>query len=252
MTEFNGISQSSQGNSNQVIAQNSGIAIAKIGQLIQHFHISPQKIRTLDRFWETWSEDTKPAFSPDLVIGGREKDRDRVTSWLRGNPDLLPLQGESQKEVTAFLAAVVQRLEPEERTKVLDRAVVVDCATSWKQMIYSSDPLILIVELGDPEGIRTAVKNGHHVFVPSDRVGSDLKNFLPRIVHSAAEDALQGMGFNRNQAHSYATLARRSLSALRRELKAIQPPAWAKPSMLILGQKWAKIVNFIQAGSMSE
>jgi hypothetical protein len=230
MTEFDRISQSSQGDNNQLIGTMcGGIAIAKVEQLIQHFHISSEKIRTLDRFWEIWSQDTNPPFSPDLVIGGREKDRDRAIEWLRGSPDVLTLQGESQKEVSAFLAAVVQGLEPEERTKVLARAVVVDCATSWQQLIDSPDPLIIVVELGEPEGIRTAVKNGHHVFVPFDRVGSDLQNLLPRIVHSAAAEALQNMGFNRNQAYRYATLARRSLSALRRELKAIQHPAWAKP-----------------------
>jgi hypothetical protein len=229
MTEFNGISQSSQGNNNQIIAQNSGIAIAKVEHLTQHLHISPQKIRTLDRVWEIWSQDTNPPFSPDLVIGGREKERERVISWLRGSPDVLTLQGESQKEVTAFLAAVVQGLEEEERSKVLGRAFVIDCETSWQHLIELHEPLILIVEVGNPEGIRTAVKNGHHVFVPSNRVGSDLQNLLPRIVHSAAAEALQSMGFNRNQAHRYATLARRSLSALRRELKAIQHPAWAKP-----------------------
>jgi hypothetical protein len=234
MTEFDRISQSSQGDNNQIIGTIcGGIAIAKVEQLTQHFHISPQKVRTLDRFWKSWSQDTKPPFSPDLVIGGREKDRDRVISWLRGNPDVLTLQGESQKEVSAFLASVVQGLEPEERTKILDRAVVINCETSWQHLIESTDPLILIIELADPEGLGQAVQDGHHVFVPSNRLSSDRENLLPRIVHDAAEKALQGMGLNRNKSHSYATLARRSLSALRRKLaiaKNIQQPAWAKPN----------------------
>jgi hypothetical protein len=232
MTDPKSISQSSFGAGSQNIALNSGVAIAKVEQLIQYFHISPQKIRTLDRFWKNWSQDTKPPFSPDLVIGGREKDRDRVISWLRGNPEVLPLQGESQKEVSAFLAAVVQGLEPEERANVLDRAVVIDCETSWQHLIEPSDPMILIVELGEPDGIGTAIQNGHHVFVSCDRLSSDRENLLPRIVHDAAEKALQGMGLNRNRSRSYATLARRSLSALRRKLaiaKNIQQPAWAKP-----------------------
>jgi hypothetical protein len=234
MTEFDRISQSSEGNDNLIIGgMSGGMAIAKVEQLTQHFHISPQKIRTLDRFWKNWSQDTKPPFSPDLVIGGREKDRDRVISWLRGSPDVLTLQGESQKEVSAFLVAVVQGLEPEERAKILGRAIVINCETSWQHLIESTDPMILIVELGEREGLGTAIQNGHHVFVPCDRVSSDLENLLPRIVHDAAEKALQGMGLNRNKSHSYATLARRSLSALRRKLaiaKNIQQPAWAKPN----------------------
>ena len=127
----------------------------------------------------------------------------------------------------------MQGLEPEERANVLERALVINCETSWQQLIDSPDPLILIVELGEPEGIGTAIQNGHHVFVPCDRVNSDRENLLSRIVHDAAEKALQGMGLNRKRSHSYATLARRSLSALRRKLaiaKNIQQPAWAKPN----------------------
>lgn len=234
MTKFNSISQLSEGDGSQNIGQMlGGVAIAKVEQLTQHFHVSAKKVSTLDRFWEIWSKDTNPPFSPDLVIGGRDKDRDRAIDWLRGSPDILTLQGESQKEVSAFLAAVVQGLEPEERTKVLDRALVINCETSWQHLIESTDPMILIVELGEPEGIGTAIQNGHHVFVPSNRVSSDRENLLPRILYDAAEKALQGMGLNSNKSRSYATLARRSLSALRRKLaiaKNIQQPAWAKPN----------------------
>jgi hypothetical protein len=233
MTNSMSISQSSSGDGSQNIATNHGVAIAKVEYLTQNIHISPTKVRTLDRFWKSWSQDTKPSFSPDLVIGGREKNRDLVINWLRGNPDVLTFQGESQKEVSAFLAAVVQGLEPEERANILDRAVVINCETSWQHLIESTDPMILIVELREPEGIGTATQNGHHVFVPCDRVSSDRENLLPRIVHDAAEKALQGMGLNRRKSYSYATLARRSLSALRRKLaitKKIQQPAWAKPN----------------------
>ncbi len=231
MTDPKSISQSSFGDESQNIALNSGVAIAKVEHLTQNIHILPTKVRTLDRFWKSWSQDTKPSFSPDLVIGGREKDRDRAIEWLRGNPAVLTLQGESQKEVSAFLAAVVQGLEPEERANVLDRAVVIDCETSWQHLTESTDPMILIVELGEPEGIGTAIQNGHHVFIPCDRLSSDRENLLPRIVHDAAEKALQGMGLNRRKSYSYTTLARRSLSALRRKLaiaRNIQQPAWAK------------------------
>jgi hypothetical protein len=99
MIDPTSISQSSFGEGSQNIALNHGIAIAKVEQLTQHFHVSAKKVSTLDRFWEIWSQDTNPPFSPDLVIGGREKDRDRTIGWLRGSPDVLTLQGESQKEV---------------------------------------------------------------------------------------------------------------------------------------------------------
>lgn len=75
--------------------------------LEQHFHLSPQEIVSLESFWQNWSHDTNPPLSPNLVLGGREQERDRVISWLRGSPSSLPLQADSPEEAIAFLAAVV-------------------------------------------------------------------------------------------------------------------------------------------------
>jgi hypothetical protein len=233
MTEDNHISQSADGIGHQLIAQMSGgTAIAIVNQLIQNFHVSPQNLRTLESFWKNWSQDTKQPFSPELVIGGREADRERVTNWLRGTPSALSLQGDSPTEVCAFLAAVIQQLEQAERINVLSRVIVVDCVTSWQHLIESIDPLILVPLMEEPKGIGQAVQNGHHVFIPSGRISSTCHDLLPQIVRGAAEQALKDMGFSEEEASRLAAIARRSLSALRRRLAVaqnIQQPAWAKP-----------------------
>jgi len=224
------IFQSVSGNRNQIIGQMfGGTVISNVEKLT----LSPQEVLSLDHFWQNWSQDTNPAFSPSLVIGGREGMQDRILSWLRGSPSPFTLQGNSPEETIAFLAAVIQSLETEERTKVLSRAVVVNSATSWQSLITSSDPRILIARLKEPEGIGRAIQLGHHVFVPSGRVSSDIKNLLPRIVRDAAEQALKEMNLSKNEPYRLATLARRSLSALRRKLaiaQNIQQPDWAKPT----------------------
>ncbi len=221
------------GNRNQTIGQMSGgTAIANVENLIQNFNLQPQEVLALELFWKNWSEDTKPALTPSLVIGGRYKERDRILEWLKGVPSPLTLQGDSPEEAIAFLAAVIKDLEKEERDKFLPRAVIVDGATSWQNIITSDDPLILIARLKERDGIGTAIGQGHHVFVPSKRVNSSSDNLLPRIVRDAAEQALKKMGLSDDQARRYATLTRRSLLALRRKLAiapAIQQPAWAKP-----------------------
>jgi hypothetical protein len=234
MTKLNNsIHQSITGSGNLTIGVNSGgIAISKVDQLIQNFHVSPQNVRTLESFWKNWSQDTTPPFSPKLVIGGREAERERVKDWLRGMPDTLSLQGDSPIEVCAFLAAVIQQLEEEERTNILSRVVVIDCVTSWQYLITSTDPLILVPVMEELEGIGQASQNGHHVFIPSGRISSTYQNVLPQIVRGAAGQALKDMGFSEEEASRLAAIARRSLSALRRKLAVaqnIQQPAWAKP-----------------------
>jgi hypothetical protein len=231
--KFSPIFQCVLGDRNQMIGSMSdnAFAIANVEKLIQHFHLSPQAILSLQRFWENWSRETNPPFSPSLVIGGRDKSRDRLLSWLRGSPSPLTLQGDSPEEAIAFLAAVVQNLEEEERIKVLLRALVVDGSTAWQSLITSSKPLILIARLNQPEGVGQATQHGHHVFIPVGRMSGG-NPVLPRIVRDAAEQALGEMGLNRDRASALATLARRSLPALRRKLAIVQGirhPAWAQP-----------------------
>jgi hypothetical protein len=72
----NHIQQTGQGDRNQIIAQMSGGTA--IANLEQHFHLSPQEILSLDSFWQNWSRDTDPPLSPNLVIGGREQEHDRI------------------------------------------------------------------------------------------------------------------------------------------------------------------------------
>lgn len=227
------VTQSVSGSQNQVIGQVlGGTVIANVKNLIQHFHLSPQEILLLGSFWQNWSQDTNPPLSPSLMIGGREQERDRIISWLRGSPSPLSLQADSPEEAISFLAAVIHELDDEEKSSVLSRAVVVNSAVAWQNLISSSDtPLILIPQLQEVEGIGQAIKNGHHVFIPLGRTSSDKEHRLPRIKRDSAEEALRAMGLSRDRAKHLATLARRSLSALRRKLaiaRNIQQPAWAR------------------------
>ena len=204
-----------------------------IEHLVQIFHLAPQEILSLESFWENWSQDTEPPLSPSLVVGGREEARDRLLSWLRGNPSPLTLQGDSPEEAIAFLAAVIRSLDDEERTRVLPKAIVVDGATAWQNLITSADPLILIARLSQPEGVGQAIKRGHHVFIPAGHIG-EADVALSRIVRDAAKQALEGMGLSNERSRDLATLARRSLPALWRKLaiaKGVRQPAWAQPNV---------------------
>ena len=221
----------------QAIAVNKGTAINNVAQYVenlsQNFNGNLHEIIDLQRFWENWSLETVPPFSPSLIIGARENTKNAVIDWLRSNPSPFALQSDSPEEAIAFLAAVIQLLDDEERASNLSRAIVVYDITSWQNRVASSKPLILIANFNQPEGIGRAIKNGHHIFVPLGRgstVGMNAVS-LTRIVRSGAEQALIEMGLNRDRASELATLARRSLPALRRELAivpAIQQPDWAQ------------------------
>lgn len=197
--------------------------------LIQNFQLPPQEIIVLDTFWENFSLETEPPLSPELIIGGRLDIQEKLFTWLMGNPGKVIVEADSPQEAIAFLAAIIQILDEEARAQNLKRAIVIDGVTSWHSLINSTEPLVLIPRMHQLEGIGRAIRNGHHVFIPSGRIGGVKDISIPRIKRSEAEQALQQIGFNREQSSDLATLARRSLQAFRRKLNAYQDPVWAHP-----------------------
>jgi nucleoside phosphorylase len=211
--------------------QKTELSIQKDGGMNQK-NSAHAKGFSLSDFWSNWSQETTPAISSGLVIGGREETKKQLQDWLSGSPNACTLQADSPDEAIAFLAAVVQTLDEPARSTFLSRSFVVDSTAAWQHITTSSEPSILIARLSQPEGIGRAIQNGHHVFVPVGRTGDKNTVCLPRIVRDAAEQALKEMGLSDNRSRSLATLARRNLNALRRTL-AIAPetlrPAWAHP-----------------------
>lgn len=197
-----------------------------ISQLIGRI---PEGAASLDTFWKEWSQETNPALTPALAIGGREAQKEEVLCWLGGEPGRLLIQGDSEQEVLAFLAATIESSGTKECKAAQARAVVVDDAASWRTLAMSSTPLILIPRFGIPEGINVAVQQGHHVCLIQRRATTTDGITLPRLNRAAVEQALLDTGLSHDKAQTLATLARRSLSAFRRKLSVITVPSWAEP-----------------------
>ena len=196
---------------------------------------SPRDALDLEFFWEGWSGATKPATSPQLVISGRNEQEGKLATWLRqGAADTFGLKAESPDHSLAFLAATVNRMPEEQCERQLARAVLVSDPATWRELAESKSPLVLVPRF-DAEGmVAGATLRGHQVFLPmgAEHAGVGGAVELPRLSRDAALEALQGMGVEDHaRADELAGLARRSLTAMRREL-ALHPgfrePEWAR------------------------
>ena len=194
----------------------------------------PAGAQDLSWYWAAWAGATQPRLSPELVIAGRQSAVDEIQQWLGGQPSALGVQGAVRDEAVAFLAAVLQQMPEQEREPLLARCVVVEDTAIWQHLATSRTPLILVPTFADRVMVSQAVTAGHHVFIPLDRSEPALGKAvqLPRIGRDAARAALEEMGIARDPAEELATLARRSLAALRRKrasTPAVLTPLWAEP-----------------------
>ena len=187
----------------------------------------------LNSFWDSWSRATSPQLIPDLVMAGREDIIHQIHQWLQSGPSIQGLQADTQDEAIAYFIASLFQLKEEEQERVFARAIVVEDATTWRQLTLCDCPLILIPTFSDRSMVANAIEKGHSVLYPLDRsepcIGNNL--LLSRLRSEEAKKALLAMGVHEPRARDLAALARRSLGALRRKL-AVFPdalaPEWSK------------------------
>lgn len=194
----------------------------------------PEGVGDLSDFWLDWSGATDLPFSPELVVSGRTKEADRLREWLREATSSITARAESREDALAFFTAALHQLSAEERVAHLARAVIVRDRAAWQQLIASDESLILVPMFDEREAVARAVGNGHHVLIPMGKDETESASvMIPRLHRRDAKDALTAMGLADGRAEELATLARRSMRALRRKLALnpeVQRPAWAKPA----------------------
>lgn len=194
----------------------------------------PEDALDLRSFWADWSEATRPATTPELILAGRREVVERVHAWLREPPVPLALQAEDRAEALAVFAASIERLPVEERVAHLSRALVVHTLPAWHRLTASPEALILAMVFESSEALARATRGGHRVIIPLGRAdsASAATVTVPRLSRDEATTALVALGIPEDRARDLATLARRGIMSFRRRLAVgpeMQQPQWARP-----------------------
>lgn len=195
----------------------------------------PSGCEPIDDWWAGFSRSTSPPIPSTLVLAGRNAQVDALTEWLRSGSDAIQVKADSPEEALAFLGAIVERLQEEEKACYISRIIVARDAETIRQLTATKSKLILAWDASDTSSIGAVVDRGHRVFLPCGREvpGSrDSDIVLKRLPHEEFIEALRKSGIPENRAEALARHTGRSLSVLRRRLAiaaAVGIPQWAKP-----------------------
>jgi hypothetical protein len=195
-------------------------------------HKQPAGVQDLEGFWRDWAAVTTPAVPDNFLLAGRDADCEIIHSWLINPTSTFPLLADTRQEAVAFLVTAVLALSESERTAVLARAIVVESPSAWHELTTTSQALLLIPLFRDDQAVASAVRHGHHVFLPLDRTDATRNaHKLPRLNREAAAAALHKAGISTARAGVLAGIARRSLAAFRRHRSlnslSTTAPGWA-------------------------
>ncbi len=190
-------------------------------------------VQSLDDWWSGWSAVTNPQTPAALLLAGREDQAQRIQAWRDGDGFSLTIRADAPDEGVAFLAAHAQAISDDtNRERIFASTLVVTSEAVWTRLCKTATPLVLVQLFQSTSAVGQA-RRGHRVVVPSGRVSKTAGTAidLPRISRGPAEEALRKAGLTEHQATPLAGIARRSLTAFRRNLSdGAATPVWASPS----------------------
>ena len=190
----------------------------------------------LVEWWENWSTVANPQIPPELVTAGRQDQAERIAQWFEGGPSHYYVQGDTQDEAIAFLAACAHASASSWGAVLLAGAIVVQTADAWRSLEGHPQPLVLVRDFsGGNVSPQIAVGRGHHVLTPlgqhQEPNGAGVT--LPRLGRDETPQALVAMGLSEANARSLIRSTARRLPIIRRQLvdEAGGPtPEWASSS----------------------
>jgi len=198
--------------------------------LARHIGKYPENVLSLKDWWEQWSIITKPPLIPELVLGGRKEEIDKIKSWLTSNPSYISVQSLTKDDAIVFLAAVILTLPENEKEYFLSRSLVVNDQNSFRHITTTCKKGLILIPIFEDIEIIAAYPN-HHIFIPlsPDNTVSKEKIVLPWIGKEEFISSLEKMGLFKEDAEKYSRDTARSLSVLRRQLSTVsKQPEWAK------------------------
>lgn len=184
-------------------------------------------------FWELWRKRTEPHLSASVVLAGRTDVRDdKLNEWLQSPGGVLAVQGETEDEAQAFLAAALETLAEDPEQSNFQRCLIVHDKEAYRSLAGEPTPMILVI----PDSIRelagAAAGLGHHVFIPlgkDSQVPQQNGLQLPLLDRDELVKALEEIGHSQEEARDLCKETGRSLPVLQRRMGFSRNPNWAKP-----------------------
>lgn len=204
--------------------------------LSRYVSTPPEGLLDLSTHWDNLQEGLKRPLPASVLLVSRLQATESFKEWLGGSPRVLTVRGQSPQEVVDVFTAWVKSLPEAEQDPIASRAIIIEKATAWRELVDSEQRLILIcaerLEV-DETLIAEARRKGHHVLLPRSSVPlqeSDVLR-LERMNRPELENVLREAGLSEQEAYSIAQHSGGSFSVLKRGFSSvplISTPKWGQ------------------------
>lgn len=205
----------------------------------------------LDHAWEIWRNETDPPISEQLVTVARQNEEKQILDWLNGAGGALVVKSDSPWESYGFVLATLRRIENQEnRDLAAMRTLVARDYNAASQFENRSHLIILIKDVKEQFSASLWAQNSH-VILP---IGND-SSFGNNVVTLStpwnsqfAQSLSETVGLTEEEAHRKTRECGRSVTVLRRTMKAAHSP---DPNWSV-GSEIRALIPAVLAGRWSE
>ncbi|WP_063899997.1 hypothetical protein [Burkholderia ubonensis] len=204
--------------------------------------------RSVDEFWEEFSNRFSPALVEQVPLAGRESQAEELLRGLNEGVGRLAYAADSPDEVLAFAVAAIRRAEPSVRFFLEARTLIVDTEDAARALAGREG--LIFLPRGQARGLAGLLSQYGPTIVSA---GADEKRsnhvLLNRPHSSALGKAFVGMGFTEQQGYDIARRCGRSLAILARQRPSgtAERPEWmdsAEPLLpALLAGAWVTSSN---------
>jgi len=181
-----------------------------------------------DEFWEEWSTGPNIKLQPNILIGGRDEEKEKILNLEE--PSIKVVKGVSREEAVAFIVTCFITSETHIKS-LLNKCFIVDNPNTLRQLIKKNDSLLFIPRFEDSNVFNLAIKNGHTIILP---VGNEYSNSwtdiieLPPIDRKLFVNSLVESNIEEERAEKLSKESARNMTVFRRQLEFNRTlPKWS-------------------------
>lgn len=196
--------------------------------LSERLGLEPYGIIPAENWWANWASATNPELPPAFILAGRDSQVEALRALINGHQSLISISGDSEQEISAFIAAFYASETQADGGRLLARSAWIDSLAAWRKLQLQEQSLVL-VPVGDQLKAEANSNSPHTIIIPV--VGPDNADIvLPPIDSQIASGILVSAGCDEKRSEEASKISRISLLAARRHLAVKQEllrPEWA-------------------------
>jgi hypothetical protein len=180
-------------------------------------------LRSAEDFWQDFTSTKAVTLSADLIIAGRDKEKEAVLKFLSNKHGVKEVQASSEAEAINFIISSAINNDDSAEQTFFNRAIIVTNKDTLREMVSMHKDLVIIYSAGKDELLSNFDAGANHVFnTVSYQVNVTKEDIVVPIPNGELfTNALNSLGLEYSAAYDLTGKCGRSFSVLKRMLSEV-------------------------------